>query len=244
MSKIRNFDAAEEVAISWGSRQVAAKLFRTNRRVLKIEIEPTGGVKVFAPKDASCETIAVRCRRKGPWVFRVLDRLSVEPKLTPDRHYLSGETHLFVGRAYRLSVERSAEPFVRIDGERLIIGAREPNDVAHCKRLLTAFYTVEARSLFSERLGAILPPFQRRGLKRPRLVIRRMTKRWGSYTARGNITLNLDLVRACPDLIDYVIAHELAHSFHGDHGEEWRNLLSSVMPDWEERKTALEMTLR
>jgi predicted metal-dependent hydrolase len=245
MSKFAgHFDVAEQVSIAWGSREIAAKLCRTDRRVLKIEIEPGGRVTVFAPNDASCKVIAVRCRRKGSWVFRELDRLSAEPTFTPDRCYLSGETHLFAGRPYRLAVERSADPFVRINGARLIIGAREPTDIAHCRRLLTAFYAIEARSLFSGRLSAMLSPFERRGLKRPHLIIRRMTKRWGSYTRSGNITLNVDLVRADPDLIDYVICHELAHAFYGDHSGEWRNLLSSTMPDWEERKLRLEMTLR
>ena len=245
MSKLaRHLDTAEQVAIAWGSREIAASLCRTDRRVLKIEIEPGGRVTVFAPNDASNEAIAVRCRRKGPWVFRELDRLSAEPAFTPNRCYLSGETHLFMGKAYRLAVEWSAEPFVRMDGARLIVGAREPTDVAHCRRVLTAFYVLEARSLFPLRLSAVLAPFERKGLKRPHLIIRRMTKRWGSYTSNGNITLNVDLVRAGPNLIDYVICHELAHAFYGDHSEEWRNLLSSVMPDWEERKLQLETMLR
>jgi len=89
-----------------------------------------------------------------------------------------------MGRAYRLAVEWSAEPFVRVDGARLIVGAREPTDVAHCRRVLTAFYVLEARSLFPLRLSAVLAPFERKGLKRPHLIIRRMTKRWGSYTPR------------------------------------------------------------
>jgi predicted metal-dependent hydrolase len=240
----RHSDITEQIAIVCGSREIAATLCRTDRRVLKIEIEPSGRVTVFAPNDASHEAIEVRCRRKGPWVFRELDRLSAEPAFTPDRRYLSGETHLFMGRAYRLAVERSAEPFVRIDGSRLVVGAREPTDVAHCRRLLTAFYKLEARSLFPSRLSVVFPPFERRGLRRPHLIIRWMTKRWGSFTASGNITLNVDLVRAGPNLIDYVIAHELAHAFHGDHSEDWRNLLSSVLPDWEERKLRLEMMLR
>lgn len=237
-------DSAEQVAIAWGSREIAAKLCRTSRRVLKIEIEPGGQVTVFAPIDASYEAIAVRCRRKGQWIFRELDRMSAGPVFTPDRCYLSGETHLLMGRPYRLAVERSAKPFVRVDGARLIIGARDPSDVAHCRRLLTAFYSLEARSQFPLRLTTVIPPFERRGLKRPHLIIRRMTKRWGSYTPNGNITLNVDLVRAGPNLIEYVICHELAHAFYGDHSEEWRNLLSSVMPDWEERKLQLEMMLR
>jgi hypothetical protein len=94
------------------------------------------------------------------------------------------------------------------------------------------------------RLNAMFPPFERKGLKRPHLIIRRMSKRWGSYTPAGNITLNIDLMRASPNLIDYVICHELAHAFYGNHSEEWQHLLSSVMPDWEVRKCQLETTLR
>ena len=43
----------------------------------------------------------------------------------------------------------------------------------------------------------------------------------------------MDLVRASPPLIDYVICHELTHGFYPDHGKDWRGLLSTVMPDWE-----------
>ena len=56
--------------------------------------------------------------------------------------------------------------------------------------------------------------------------------------------LNIDLVRASPVLIDYVICHELAHAFHPDHGKGWRDLLSTVMPEWESRKARLEAVLR
>jgi YgjP-like, metallopeptidase domain len=152
----RHSGTAEQIAIVCGSREIAATVCRTDRRVLKIEIEPSGRVTVFAPNDTSCEAIAVR--RKGPWVFRELDRLLAEPAFTPDRRYLSGETHLFMGRSYRLAVEQSAEPFVRIDGSRLVVGAREPRDVSQCRRLLTAFYKLEARSLFPSRLSAVFPP--------------------------------------------------------------------------------------
>lgn len=240
----RQINDGEQVAIAWGSREIAARLFRTERRVLKIEIEPGGRVTVFAPADASNETIASRCRRKGPWVFRELDRMTAEPAFTPERCYLSGETHLLAGRPYRLAVERSVEQFVRVDGGRLIIYVKDPDNIALCRRLLSAFYALEARTLFPVRLSAMLPPFERKGLKRPHLIIRRMAKRWGSFTPNGNITLNIDLVRASPGLIDYVICHELAHAFHGDHSEEWQKLLNSVMPDWMDRKLQLEATLR
>jgi predicted metal-dependent hydrolase len=235
---------AEKLSIFWGTREIAVKLCRTDRRVLKINIEPSGQVTVFAPIDATYEAIAIRCQRKAARIFRELERIKAGPAFTPERHYLSGETHLVAGRPYRLEVETSANPFVRIDGSRLIIGEREPNDIAHRRRLLTSFYEIEAHSVFPNRLTAMLPPFERRGLKRPKLIIRRMSKRWGGYTPCGNITLNTDLIRADLSSIDYVICHELAHAFYGNHGEQWQELLFSVMPDWKERKLLLETTLR
>jgi len=237
-------DCFERVIVAWGAREVSAVLHRTERRKLRIEVRPGGCVNVFVPRDAPYEDVAARCRRKANWIFRELDRISGEPPFTPDRYYLSGETHFLAGRPYRLSIEWSTQSLVRIDGSRLIIGARDPNDAAHCRRILTAFYVLEARSLFPARLDAVFPPFERRGLKRPHLVVRRMAKRWGSYTPRGNITLNVDLVRASPNLIDYVIAHELAHAFYADHGDLWRQLMTSVMSDWQDRKLQLEETLR
>ena len=86
MSKLASLtDTAEKVVIAWGSREIAASLCRTIRRALKIAIEPGGRVTVFAPVDAAYDTIAVRCRRRGQWVFRELDRMSAEPAFTPSR---------------------------------------------------------------------------------------------------------------------------------------------------------------
>src|SRR5580704_1651398 len=209
MSKLARLSDPEElIPIAWGSREVVATLCRTGRRVLRIAIEPNGRVTVFAPIDAPYEVIEMRCRRKGKWVFRELDRMLAGPTFTPDRCFLSVETHLFEGRPYRLAVELSTRPFVRLDGARLIIGAREPIDTAHCRRLLTAFYALEARSLFPERLTAMLPPFERKGLKRPPLIIRRMTKRWGSYTLSGTFALIGDLVGVGRNRTVYVISNE------------------------------------
>jgi site-specific DNA recombinase len=131
-----------------------------------------------------------------------------------------------------------------IEGGRLSVFVRRLDDQEHCRRLIAAFYKLTARRVFSERLDVVAPPFLRKGLRRPSLMIRRMPKRWGSYTPRGWIVLNVDLVRVSPVLIDYVICHELAHAFHPDHGTKWRNLLDAVMPDWEDRKSRLESALR
>ncbi|MGV0820926.1 M48 family metallopeptidase [Martelella sp. AMO21009] len=235
---------AEQIEICWGERRVTAELTRTVRRALRIDVRPTGEVTVFAPVGERIEEIRTRAHRKGAWIFAQIDTIAQRPKVTPERRYISGETHLLLGRQYRLSVEESDDPHVRIDGGRLVIAARTPDDPPHCRRLLQAFYRLRAREVFRQRFDIVLEPFVRRGLRRPSLVIRPMAKRWGSYTPSGRVVLNIDLVRASPRLIDYVICHELAHAFYPDHGDGWRELLKTVMPDWEERKEVLEATLR
>lgn len=236
--------ASEQIEICWGKRRVVAELHRTERRALRIDVRPTGEVAIFAPAGEEIDEICSRARRKGAWIFAQIDTIAQRPKVTPKRRFISGETHLLLGRQYRLSIEQSDDPHVRLDGERLVISARSTDDQAHCRRILQVFYSLRAREVFRQRFDVVAEPFVRKGLKRPPLVIRPMSKRWGSFTPGRRVVLNVDLVRASPKLIDYVICHELAHAFHPDHGEGWRSLLDTIMPDWMARKAELESSLR
>jgi predicted metal-dependent hydrolase len=236
--------AHEQIEIQWGDRCAIAKLQRTHRRVLRVEVKPSGDIVVFAPAGERLAAVESRVRRKSPWIFRELDRIECGPTGTPPRHFLSGETHLLLGKPYRLAIEPSQEPVVRIEGDRLLIFTHHVDDGTECSRLLARFYSLKAKSIFPERLDAMAPPFVRKGMAKPSLIIRTMSMRWGSFTASGRVLLNVDLVRASPALIDYVICHELAHGFFPDHGKGWRDLISTVMPDWEARKERLEAFLK
>lgn len=235
---------SEQLEICWGERRVIAELLRTDRRALRIDVRPTGEVAIFAPAGEEMDEIRSRAHRKGAWIFAQIDTIAQRPKVTPKRRFISGETHLLLGRQYRLSIEQSDDPHVRLEGGRLVISARSTDDQPHCRRLLQAFYTLKAREVFRQRFEVVAEPFVRKGLKRPSLVIRPMSKRWGSFTPGGRVVLNVDLVRASLRLIDYVICHELAHAFFPDHGDGWQSLLESTMPDWKKRKAQLEEALR
>ena len=96
--------------------------------------------------------------------------------------------------------------------------------------------------MFSDRLTACFSLFGYKEL--PALVVRRLNKRWGSYLHRTNrIILNQELIKAATRHIDYVIAHELCHIRFRHHGREFFSLLKSVLPQWEELKTELELKL-
>ena len=109
--------------------------------------------------------------------------------------------------------------------------------------LMWSWYTQRAHEKYAESFERCWPNFERQGLPRPQLKIRRMKTRWGSLSQRGTLTLNVSLIQAPRDCIDYVITHELCHLKHHDHSPAFYRLLEKVMPDWEKRKHKLELAL-
>ena len=77
----------------------------------------------------------------------------------------------------------------------------------------------------------------------PALKIRKMKTLWGSFSVKRGITLNLELIKAPRECIEYVVIHELCHLFHLNHGPKFYNLLEQFLPDWTKRKHKLETTL-
>ena len=150
---------------------------------------------------------------------------------------------MYLGNQYRLVVTPDGAPHVRLDGNKIVLAVRPDSSFAYRRALLRHWYGLQSHRIFPDRLTATAAPFERLGVARPRLIIRSMSQRWGSFTSKGNLVLNSELVQASPYLIDYVIAHELAHALHPDHGIEWQRLLSQFMPDWRDRKAQLEHQL-
>ncbi|MGC1304446.1 MAG: SprT family zinc-dependent metalloprotease [Caulobacteraceae bacterium] len=235
--------ASTNLVFDWGGAAIPFSVLRSDRRTLRIAVTPEGEVVVSAPQEAHDEDIVSRVRRRGAWIVRQQARFDRWRPRTPPRQYESGETHLLLGRRYRLLKQIGPAIGVRLDGDRIILTLPQDKGLIFRRTVIRHWYQLHAHRFFPDRLTAVLPPFARQGVERPRLVIREMTHRWGSFTAKGVLVLNLELVRASPSLIDYVIAHELAHALHPDHGTEWEDLLTRVLPDWRARKEELERQL-
>ena len=77
------------------------------------------------------------------------------------------------------------------------------------------------------------------GVDYKNITIRRQKTRWGSCSAKGNLNFNCMLVTLPPELLDYVIVHELAHIRHHDHSREFYALIERYMPDHRDRRRLL-----
>lgn len=101
-----------------------------------------------------------------------------------------------------------------------------------------------AHEVFKEILAERFDTFRQRGHECPSLKIRKMKTRWGSLAGGRRMTLNLWLILAPRECIEYVIVHELCHLEHRGHGRRFYRLMDELMPDWRERKRQLEEILR
>lgn len=232
-----------ELEARWGRHRLPFRLRRADVKRLRIVVDPAGMVRVTAPQRASNEAVVARVSRRGDWIQRQRECFARWRPRMPPRQYLSGETHLFLGRQLQLRVERGTPQGIAIAGTRLVIRIANPDDRLAVRDAVNTWFAAQARQVLRQRYVEQGHVWLRHGATPPRLIVRTLTHRWGSYSAAGCLTLNADLVRASPRLIDYVIAHELAHTIHSDHGNEWRRLLERVMPDWKARKAALEAQL-
>jgi hypothetical protein len=215
------------------------------RQRLSITVFPDLRLRVLAPEDADTAAILERVDRRAKWIAKQWRFFEESAPPTPPRLYVSGETHLYLGRQYRLKVRDLESPQesegVKLAGRFFWISTRDRSDKTRTKKLLESWYEAHAKALFANRLKKCLQ--NAHGLEldgAPLLVVRRMSKRWGSCTANGKVLLNLELVKMPLACIDYVIFHELCHLKAPHHGKEFYQLLKRNLPDWENRKKRLE----
>lgn len=231
--------ACESHEVAFGKRRIAFLLKRTGRRTLGITVRPDASVLVTAPSSAAVDRVRSRVKARAPWIVRQQEYFYGFRPPIPPRRYVSGETHRFLGRQYRLKVVEGPGGHARLKGKFIVVETLHKDDRGNVRQIVESWYLVRARERFKRSVHESLARFHGR-LKSPVVRLKRMPKRWGSWTKSGAIYLNPELVLAPGSCIDYVVTHELCHLVHARHGREFYALLLRVMPDWEERKARLE----
>lgn len=228
--------------LSYGTDTIRYEVrFLASRQTLAIEVHPDSRVLVRAPAGCPEDVIADRVHKRAAWICRQLAEFERYRPRTPPRQHLNGESHLYLGRQYRLKLASGDTAAVKIVPGQLLVTLPGEPDPERVKALLHRWYLDRARPLFGRVLESSLLRFK--DVSQPRLIVRTMQSRWGSLSRAGTMTLNVNLVRAPRPCIEYVVTHELCHIQYRDHDARFFRLLGQVMPDWEQRKQRLEAAL-
>ena len=218
-----------------GAAIIEYQINYSRRKTMAITVNGDGTIRVAAPRGTAARTVQKWVASQSPWIVRKLAELETAHRLLAQRNYLSGEDFFYLGRPYKLELThepRRVRPAVQL-GEGTILVKAPDCSPAVVKESLQGWYRWAA----GRHIRMRVEHYQVRLGKYPgRITIREQKTRWGSCSARGNLNFNWRVMMAPPEIVDYLVVHELCHLVHLNHSPEFWALVATVIPDYKARK--------
>lgn len=228
--------------IQFGSKRIDFVIHFVERKSLAIKVHPDASIEVLAPINAGEQKILEKLRLKAPWILKQVEIFNSYRPGTKPRRFINGETHLYLGRQYRLKIVSDNMNVIKAYRGQLFMHAIDTGKNS-LEKQLRQWYREKAVLIFAEMMDEVLPKFKKYKIQQPVLSVRTMAKRWGSCTPSGKIILNPELIKAPKGSIEYVVIHELCHMVHHNHTKPFFDLLNRMLPNWQKWKDRLEYSL-
>lgn len=226
-----------ECSIDFGSKKIKYTLLYTKRKTLGITVNPDMEIVVKAPENSAIELVEAKVRKRAPWIIKQQSYfLTFHPKPN-EKKYVSGESHYYLGKQYRIEVLEDKKNEVSYKGRYIQVKTKNKSNV---KKLLNDWYRVKSKEKFEAIAAPLIEKFKKYDVEPTGLYIQDMKTRWGSCTPQGKIILNPELIKTPKGCIEYVIIHELCHLVHLSHNQKFFDLQAKECPLWERWKTKLE----
>lgn len=232
----------EKHSTIYGNKVIEFEVIRKNIKNINLNVKPDMTVVISANDKVPLDYILKFVKEKSPWIVKKVGYFKeVQPEQTTVKDYISGESFKYLGKQYRLRVEESEDETVRYFQGFIELNVKDKSDRIRKEKLINGWFKEKTIINFEASLKRVYPIVEKHGIKKPEIQIRLMKARWGSCIKDKNIImLNNELIKAPKFCIDYVILHELLHFKHRNHDPEFYNFLTSLMPDWKQRKEILD----
>lgn len=204
---------------------------------MALYVHPDKSVEIRMPLLFSVDEIEPFLIKHSRWLFNRLDlpeKKPVEPK-----KFVSGELHYFLGKQYPIEIVASDKNSVVFDNEKIVIRHRVDKSTSQqvnlsksVSDLLDRWYLEQAKRVFREISIPLVESMKKYNVAPKSFAIKKMKTRWGSCSSKGNINLNLHLIKLPEQCIKEVILHELCHLVHFNHSKDFYALMTAEMPDW------------
>ncbi|MEO5875633.1 MAG: SprT family zinc-dependent metalloprotease [Streptosporangiaceae bacterium] len=206
----------------------------SERRRIRLTVERDSTVTLTVPPDTGRAEVVKLIRSRRRWLYgKLADRQSLGEG-RPEREYVSGEGFSYLGRSHRLLIVDEGPRAVRLMRGRLEIPRADLVDPAGA---LIQWYTRRGETWLP---GRLRPWTGRMGASFDGLRVLPLGYRWGSCTMQGRLNIHWATMQLPPDLIDYVLVHELAHLHVPDHSEQFWRRVQRAMPDFSSRRDRLK----
>lgn len=203
---------------------------------------PNGRVRVAVPLVMKDEAVRVAIARKLGWIKKHKAKFENQRRQS-EREYVSGESHYYLGKRYRLRVHRQAGfEGVTLNGKSTIELFVHPDaNSQHREQVMIRWYRTELKNL----IPRLLEVWQRRlKVQVKEWGVRKMKTKWGSCNTRAHrVWFNLELAKKPPQCLEYIIAHELTHLIERKHSDRFVAIMDKQMPHWRSVRDELNASM-
>lgn len=191
------------------------------------------GVTVVLPEgsDESPETLLTE---NAAWVVGKKKKYETYREQVPERRFEEGESFPYLGDSHEVVVEQRPASAVQDGTIRL---AEHHVQETSVKRALEAFYRRKARERFEDRADHYA---EEMNVEYEKIEVRNQRTKWGSCSTSGTLGLNWRLMMAPPDVLDYVVVHEVAHLIEQNHTHRFRDIVEEHHPEYDKHAEWLE----
>lgn len=217
--------------VKYGNSSIRYKVTRSNKRSKTSHIiVEKNNVNVIVPENKTDQDIKKLIKTNSRWIFtKKLEQKSLSLK--------NEKTLLYRGKHYKFQVHKGNKNSISFKNGKFIVIMNNFSQY-NLNKLYQNWITQRARLLIPKRVNVLSNKIS---FKAEKINIKNLKNRWGSISDDGSLNINLNLVKAPQNVLDYIIIHELCHKKIPNHSHKFWNLLSQIVPNYEYQKRWLDL---
>lgn len=222
-----------------GNNEIEFNLSRKKRKTICISINDDGEVTVSAPLRTSKEYIMQVVKNRASWIIKKQEEISQRGSRKIKRNFIQGSTFMYFGREYTSKFfldEGRKNIFVEFNDEFKIY--TNTMEAEKLRGALENWYRAETLNIVTKRIEYYAHNFKD---KVTQIRVKEQKRRWASCTGKNAILFNWRISMARPDVIDYIVVHEMCHMDYRNHSKFFWNRVSEIMPEYKEKHEWLKL---
>ncbi len=206
-------------------------LIRTNRKTIALIVQRDGSLTVRAPLRMADYHIRDFVDQHTGWILKTQAKIRSTHMI--EKKYVKGETFLFLGKKYPLNIVTNQRGSLSFDNEKFSI---TPASLPQAEKIFIHWYKTQAKRILSEQVSQLAGIH---GFSYQKIRISSARTRWGSCSSKNTLSFTYRLIMAPPEVVKYVIIHELVHTKIKNHSRSFWAAVEKIIPEHKKYKSWL-----
>jgi predicted metal-dependent hydrolase len=223
-------------AFQYGNISIEYTLIQSKRRKTIEVIVDKDKITIRSPFDKSVKEIEQILNDKIKWISQKQNEIQIKKPEIIKPLFEENSTLPYLGKNYDLKIIYTEKSIEKIEFDNdlftICLTKEERDSNEKIRNLYNNWLVHQADQIFKEKVDQYSKIID---IKPKRIVIKNLKNRWGSITKNNTINLNVNLLKAPEDIIDYIIIHELCHLNIKGHSYYFWNYLSKFSPDYKKK---------